>query len=290
MAVSTLHEFLVDLVRKRPQLVPELLSQLLGIAVPPSAKAVIADPTLNQSVAVEFRADAAVVMTVRDAAVLGSIVEVQLSIEKRKRYTWPHYATGARAAHECEFILLVIAPDAEVARWAGEPIDLGFGSVFQPHVLGPEQIPKITDTDEAARDLALAGLSVAAHGKGDPNVAARIAGATYRAATKVANEEHQTLYWYLIRNALSKAAKEIFDMLPDVRKWYDDEALKLFHDAKAEGKAEGQATMLLKILVGRGLAMTEHQQRRISECTDPATLDRWAQRALTAASVDELFR
>lgn len=290
MAVSSLHELLVDLVRKRPQLVPELLSQLLGIEVPSSATAKIADPTLNQPVAVEFRADAAVVMTVRDAAVLGSIVEVQLSIEKRKRYTWPHYATGARADHECEFILLVIAPDAEVARWAGEPINLGFGSVFQPHVLGPEQIPKITDTDEAVRDLALAGLSVAAHGKGDPNVAARIADATYRAATKVANEEHQTLYCYLIRNALSKAAREIFEMLPDVRKWYDDEALRLFHDAKAEGKAEGQATMLLKILVGRGFSMTEHQQRRISECTDPATLDRWAERAATVTSVDELFR
>jgi hypothetical protein len=35
--------------------------------------------------------------------------------------------------------------------------------------------------------------------------------------------------------------------------------------------------------------MTEHERRRIVECTDPATFDGWADRALSVASVSELF-
>ncbi|TMQ21862.1 MAG: hypothetical protein E6J91_02105, partial [Deltaproteobacteria bacterium] len=91
---------------------------------------------------------------------LGAIVEAQLRTEERKRYTWPHYATGARARHECPFLVLVIALDAAVARWARQPIDLGFGSVFRPHVIGPEGIPMLTDADDAARNLPMAAMSV----------------------------------------------------------------------------------------------------------------------------------
>ena len=46
---------------------------------------------------------------------------------------------------------------------------------------------------------------------------------------------------------------------------------------------------LLKILLRRGLPITPHEHRQISECTDLATLDRWLDHALTVSSVDELL-
>jgi hypothetical protein len=46
---------------------------------------------------------------------------------------------------------------------------------------------------------------------------------------------------------------------------------------------------LLKVLAQRGLILTEAQQRRITECSDVAVLDRWLDRALTVASVDEIL-
>lgn len=49
------------------------------------------------------------------------------------------------------------------------------GSVFQPQVIHPERIPKLVDPQEAARDPQLAALSLIAHGKGDVDVAVRIA-------------------------------------------------------------------------------------------------------------------
>jgi hypothetical protein len=39
----------------------------------------------------------------------------------------------------------------------------------------------------------------------------------------------------------------------------------------------------------RGLAPTSDQQDRILTCTDLATLNRWLDRAVSAASVDELL-
>lgn len=57
---------------------------------------------------------------------------------------------------------------------------------------------------------------------------------------------------------------------------------------EARGEARGTAKTLLWILAQRGLPWSEGQQRRIVECTDLPTLDGWLDRALLAASVDEL--
>jgi hypothetical protein len=39
----------------------------------------------------------------------------------------------------------------------------------------------------------------------------------------------------------------------------------------------------------RGLSVTARQRRKIRECTDPATVDRWFERAFSVALVDELL-
>ena len=57
----------------------------------------------------EYHADA-VVLFVEDRPVFGAIVEAQLQRDERKRYTWPQYAVGARARHECPFAVISPAP------------------------------------------------------------------------------------------------------------------------------------------------------------------------------------
>ena len=51
----------------------------------------------------------------------------------------------------------------------------------------------------------------------------------------------------------------------------------------------GFAKALLEVVEYRELPITSDQQRRITECTDPAMLDGWLDRVLLVASVDELF-
>jgi hypothetical protein len=47
--------------------------------------------------------------------------------------------------------------------------------------------------------------------------------------------------------------------------------------------------MILKILTTRKLPVTDVARERLAACTDGDVLDRWAERAVTAATIDEVF-
>ncbi len=303
MSLSFLHEGLLWLVRDRPAFVAELLSRLLDVPIPPFAEARLAEAALNEVIPVEYHADA-VVLLVEDKPVFGIIVEAQLQQDDRKCYTWPLYAVGARARHRCPFVVVVVTSDLHVARWAGQPIHLG-GGVFHPSVIGPEQIPKLTDPAQAVRDPQLAVLSVAAHGKGDVDTAVQIALAASEALKGMSDKDQRVLYSGLIEKALSRAAAEIFNMLPQTKEFFSESQRHSYDrgidqgraegrdqgraEGRDQGRVEGESKALLKILTQRGLAIAEAQHRRIVSCADVATLDRWLDRALAVTSVDELL-
>ncbi|WP_437969497.1 hypothetical protein WMF04_09425 [Sorangium sp. So ce260] len=74
-----------------------------------------------------------------------------------------------RAKKRCGTVVLVVAPDAGVAAWAAENIDLGLGlGHVEPLVFGPAVVPEITDPVDAEAETELAVLSAVAHGNG-PN-------------------------------------------------------------------------------------------------------------------------
>lgn len=58
---------------------------------------------------------------------------------------------------------------------------------------------------------------------------------------------------------------------------------------KAEGKAEGKADAVIKVLAARRIRVSKGSRERILRCTDPATLDRWLERAITVKKASELF-
>ncbi|MER7505858.1 hypothetical protein AB0L05_20025 [Nonomuraea pusilla] len=58
---------------------------------------------------------------------------------------------------------------------------------------------------------------------------------------------------------------------------------------RAEGEAKGEARILLRILEGRRLCVSEEARRRIMSCTDTALLEAWADRALVVGSAEEIF-
>lgn len=155
---SLLHEGVLELVRKQPTFAAGLLGQLLDVDVPRFTSARLADTVLNKVVPIEFRADAVVVFEA-GAPVFGAVIEAQLQRDDDKLYSWPYYATGARAYHRCPFAVVVVTPDESTALWAGQPIELGGGNQYRPLVVGPNDIPKVTDRDEASRQPELAMLS-----------------------------------------------------------------------------------------------------------------------------------
>jgi hypothetical protein len=280
---SLLHEGLVLLIRDCPELVAQLLADLFGVEVPPFTTARLTEATLHELVPVEYYADA-VVLLGNEVPVFGAIVEAQLQPDPRKLYTWPLYALAARARYECPFVVIVVTPDPATARWAARPIALGHGEQYRVHVIGPEAVPEITEAEQATRNPSLAMLSVMAHGQGDPATAVRIATAA-AAAIQALPEDRRLLYSALIETALSEAARKAFEMLPETQQFLSESQRRSF----AKGRAEGKAEAVLRILGKRALLVSDEQRRRILACGDADELDRWLDRALTAAAADELF-
>src|SRR5690348_14289470 len=111
---SMAHETLVDLFKNRPSLGAELLAEGLGFALPSYTEARLLSIDLTQIRPAEYRADLVVLLLDVDVPMSVLITEIQLGIDPRKRFTWPEYTMGARAAHGCPVGLLVVAPDPDV--------------------------------------------------------------------------------------------------------------------------------------------------------------------------------
>jgi hypothetical protein len=299
---SIIHEGVIELVRHEPTFAASLLRDLFGVAIPPFDAARLAEAGLNQVMPVEYAADAVVLFDNthdKQRPVFGTIFEVQLERKERKRYTWPLYAMSARARHECPFVVAAVTADQSVARWAAQPIDLGDGMSFRVRVIGPDCVPKLTDPQQALREPHLSVLSAVVHGGGAVDTAASIARAAFRAIQPLPSEQ-RVLYSILIEKALSAAAREVLAMETDIKKYFTETHWNSYNrghaegeaqgkaEGKTEGKAEGEARALLLILKRRGLVLTPAQQQVIAGCTDLATLDRWLERAVSAASWSEL--
>jgi hypothetical protein len=96
----------------------------------------------------------------------------------------------------------------------------------------------------------------------------------------------------MITVILKTASESARQTLEKMMKTKNDEKTfieRMIDDGKAEGKTEGKAEAVLKLLDRRGLAPSEDQRQTVASCTDMAQLDVWFDRAITAATADEVF-
>lgn len=282
---SYLHESLVALFRNRPKLAPELLHLALHVDLLLYTEAKIDSAELSELQPTEYRADL-VVLLMDGKPVLGIVVEVQLSRDGHKRLVWPAYAMGLRARFRCPVILLVVCADDGVAKWAATPIELGGGNQFVPMVLGPSGVPEITDVETARRDPELAVLSAAAHGHdADLEKALRIAAAASSASLDL-DPSVSLLYADLIYSSLSEAARKALQEMDPAKYEFQSEFLKR---SFAEGKAEGEAQILLKLLALRFGVVPENivAQIRTASTED---LERYAERVLSAETLEDVLK
>ncbi len=286
---SQLHEALLRLFRNRPELAPELLRDALNVPLPPYTEARVESAELTDIEPAEYRADL-VVLLCDGKPVLGIIVEVQLSADDDKGYTWPVYTTGLRARIRSPVSLLVVTPHELVARWACRPIELGGGNRFVPLVLGPSGVPMITDEDVAKRDPELAVLSAMAHGRDtDRETVLRIATAALGASVAL-DIERSKLYVDLVFASLSDAAREALQAMDPAKYEYQSEfAQRFFSEGRAEGEARGKAQLLLKLLTLRFGPLPDAAHARVNTAPE-AELEVFAERVLTAPTLDDVLR
>jgi len=97
----------------------------------------------------------------------------------------------------------------------------------------------------------------------------------------------------IILNLASDAARQILEAMMTTAE-YEKTFIERIHDqgiaeGEARGEAKGKAEAVLKLLDARGLAPTDEQRQLVTASTDPAQLDRWFDRAITASTAAEVF-
>jgi hypothetical protein len=280
---SMAHEILVDLFKNRPSLAAEILTEVLGVSLPPYAQARLASTDLNEIQPAEYRADAVVVLLDGDVPVRVIILEVQLTVDPGKHFSWPAYVIVSRAIHKCPADLLVVAPDPVIARWCAEPIEIGVpGFVLRPPVLSRSAVPVITDKEEAARRPELGVLSAMAHGRTEQGTT--VAAAVLPAIQGI-DDDRAKLYYDLVYNSLNETARRALEAKMKGYEYQSDFARKYV----AEGRAEEASRALLTVLRARGIAVPDAVRERILAQKDPEQLERWLEKAAVASSVAEVI-
>jgi hypothetical protein len=280
------HEVLVDLFKNRPTLAAEILDEVLGVSVPSYTEARLASIDLTEIQPAEYRADLVVVLLEDDIPVRVIIVEVQLSPNPDKRFSWPAYATVSRAIHRCPVGLLIVAPDPAVANWCAEPIETGIpGFILRPPVLPRSAVPVVTEAEEAIRRPELGVLSAMAHGETEQAVA--IAAAVLPAILKL-DDDRARLYYDLLYNSFNEAARREMLMIKGYE-YQSDFAKKYVAQGRTEGRTQEAARNLLSVLRVRGIAVPDAVRERILAETEPERLERWLDKAVVAASVNEVL-
>ena len=289
MGVPTVqHEALLMLLRHRPALAAELLSEVLEIELPRWREARVSTAELSDLQPAPYRADLVVLLGAKKA-VQAIVVEVPLRPKPQKRLRWPQYLASLRAEHGCPCCLLVIAPTAAMARWCAKPIEMGHpGFVLQPVVLGPDAVPVVVDDAKARSCPELAVLSAMAHGRSERGV--EVARAALVGADGL-DDERAWLYHDLVVMSLDRAARAALEEIMEVGDYEVRSEFGKRYMAKgmAKGRAEGKAEAVLTVLRARGITVTAKVERRVQGCADMTQLDEWLARAATVESLDELF-
>jgi len=282
------HNGLVEMFRENPSMALLLLEQTLHLPIPPHTSITVVEAALDQLVPIEFRADLVLEVKQGEQVVFAIVLEVQLGEDPDKKSTWPVYLTVTRARRRgCPACVLVVAPNAKVAAWAAKPIELALpGDTIPPRVLGPLELPLVTDPAEVRRQPEVAVLSAMAHGN-EPNglkvVMAALGGlAGFDEATA-------KVYRALIYGALGEALRRKVDEM-DLQRVGEFEEPPFVLKLKAIGEAKGLKAALLKLIARMGITLGEEERARIEACDDPAVLDRWVDHAIGAKTAADLFQ
>lgn len=290
---SLTHELLVHVLREHPGVVLELLARLSGQDYGGAHEVMSTAATLAELEPAEYRAD--VVLRLRASSEVPAsalVVEVQLQVDDDKRFVWPLYVAGLRARLRCPVALVVLTLDERVARWAAVPIGLDErGSVLRPWVVGPSEVPAITQVADAAALPELALLSVLAHGR-EPG--AERLGRALLEASRDLDDARARLYTDIAFAFLDDAARAILEaelQLPGYT--YQSEFARRFvtqgrEEGREEGRIETLVAAILEVLDARGIPLDDGTRARITACTDAAVLRGWFRGALTAVSAEAL--
>lgn len=238
-------------------------------------------------------------------------LESQTWDKKEKRSSWPFYVAALYNKYDADVTLLIVTPERATASWARKPIRIGLPEhptmIVQPLVLGPDNVPPVRTTEQAASDVVLAVFSAITHRKSDH--IDRILYALAHALDSISPETGRELAELTAVGLSESAGQQIWRELMATRfktrtffdDWRDEARAEVRAEARAEvraealaegesmGEAKGEANALLAVLAARGIDVPDDAHARITSCTDVEQISTWVRNAVTASSIDEVF-
>jgi hypothetical protein len=291
---SRRHDSLNQLFRDHPALAVELLRELGGVDLPSGMQVQVADSTFNDRPSADFPADSVITVGPPHNPIHGIIVEIEQARREEKRRQLPRYAAALWLHLRHRVDVLLVCPDAKVADFYTEPIVTELpGYRFQAVVMGPGDIPAISDPLEAAIRPEMAVMAVMAHGR-DRKVAE-----TFISALEHLESEHAVQYYEHAIAMAAPAVRRVLEEIMSSTDWPVHSSFAKLHfgrgktEGRTEGLAEGRieeaANLVLMVLSTRGLTVSDSARTRITTCTDIGQLEAWAKSAVTTDSTDGLF-
>ncbi|MGW3657898.1 hypothetical protein ACWD6R_20345 [Streptomyces sp. NPDC005151] len=286
--VSSPHEAMHRIFQEYPGLFSRV-SEVLGVAIAPPTSVTVMPTDLTENRPLERRVDTLLRIEMEDGEPFLLAIEAQGKKDPDKPASWGYYYMYLLNKYRLQALLLVVCQDRATAEWAARPTV--FGSVGHPIitlcplVVGPHNMPVITDVAEARKDLALATLAAITHA-GDPDIGAILK--TLSAALREAPEA--------IVDPIVELTAQGLGNRPAAQQWRNLVAVDLSfytsplsEEIRDEGRAEGIARSILLLLAQAGIDVPDETRERIMGCSDLDTLSRWLLRAPAASSIEDIF-
>ncbi|MGI5428034.1 hypothetical protein [Streptomyces sp. CA-179760] len=281
-----------------------ILAPVFGVlGVPLSAKATVDAVTTDVTEArpLERRVDTVLRVGPSDGQDFLLAIESQSGKVAGKERSWAYYVAFLQAKYGLPVLLLVVCQDRLTAKWAAGPFDCGtHGWTAQrtrPLVVGPENLPVITDARTAVNNLALAVLSALAHARSADCGAILEALTTALHETRETDPETADYFYDFLEISLgnSPAGMKLKEIMSFVSYFPGRGTVRetAYQEGKAEGRdegrAEGEAKGILSVLEVRGIHVPDTVRERITSCTDLERIDQWLERSRTVACAEDLF-
>ncbi|MDN0200446.1 hypothetical protein [Streptomyces sp. S.PNR 29] len=323
--VTSAHEGMHRIFQERPEILSPLFG-VLGIAFPEKAAVYAIGTDVTETRPMARHVDTVLRIGPSDGDDFLLAVEAQERRDAKKESSWPYYIAYLQAKYGLPVLLLVVCRDRATTKWATGPFACGTrGWTAQrtyPLVVGPDNLPVITDVRTAAEKPAMAAFAALAHANG-PDIDA-ILDALGRALSSMdwnaaayfsqfldsslgntpAGDKWRDILTFVNYfpgrgTVLEKAYREGETKgvaIGEAKGLAKGEAMGLakgeamgLAKGEAMGLAKGEAKGILRVLEVRGLPVSDEVRERITTCTDLDRLNDWLDRAGTVTQAEHLF-
>ncbi|WP_306321749.1 MULTISPECIES: hypothetical protein [unclassified Streptomyces] len=286
--VSSPHETMHHFFRKETAMMVRNFQRLFHVPFPEARDIAVLDTDLTEIDPVERRVDTLMRVDTDEGNFLFAY-EAQGKKDEKKPASWAYYVAHLHAKYQLQPVLFVLTQSRATARWAAQPIRLGLSqyptAVVRPLVLGPDNVPLITDEKQAMEDPSLAVFSAIVHARGKR--CAAILEMLARALDTIDADSAAMFAQFVESGLASKQARDIWRNLMATKNYFFRNPVA--EGLREEGRVADRAEMTLRILEWRGLAVPDDVRERVLACTDRDQLTAWAERAMHVEVAGELF-